>query len=178
MKKINLQKGFTLVETLVAISVLVLAITGAFSAAQGGISSYIFSKDQTISFYLAQESVEQIRNLRDENGLKGNNWLSGIASGPADPCYFGKSCVTDAYLNTVTVCPAGGCPILNQDLTANSPSYGFYGYTSSWTPTIYNRQVTLTSVSADEVSILVTITWTKGFVNRQYKIRENIFNWH
>ena len=49
------KKGFTIIESLVAISILTLAITGATSAIQAGISSYTFSKDQIIAFYLAQE---------------------------------------------------------------------------------------------------------------------------
>ena len=72
--QLTTNKGFTIVESLVAISILVLAITGATSAIQTGISSYIFSKDQIIAFYLAQEGFEQIRNIRDENGLKKISW--------------------------------------------------------------------------------------------------------
>ncbi|MEK7461476.1 MAG: prepilin-type N-terminal cleavage/methylation domain-containing protein, partial [Patescibacteria group bacterium] len=80
-------KGFTIIESLVAIAVLILAITGTASAIQTGISSYVFSKDQIIAFYLAQEGFEQIRNIRDENGLLNQNWLAGISSNSSDPCY-------------------------------------------------------------------------------------------
>ena len=52
MKK-RLTKGFTLVETLVAISVLSLSIAGAFTAVQGGIQSSTVAKDQITAFYLA-----------------------------------------------------------------------------------------------------------------------------
>ena len=65
--KLLTNKGFTIVESLVAIIILVLAITGATAVVQTSLSSYIFSKDQIVSFYLAQEAFEQIRNLRDEN---------------------------------------------------------------------------------------------------------------
>ena len=57
-------KGFTIIESLVAISILVVVITGTLTAIQTGLSSYIFSKDQIIAFYLAQEGFEQIRNIR------------------------------------------------------------------------------------------------------------------
>src|SRR3989344_5905146 len=72
-------KGFTIVESLVAISILVGVIIGTTSAIQIGISSYIFSKDQIIAFYLAQDGFEQIRNIRDENGLKSQPWLTGLS---------------------------------------------------------------------------------------------------
>src|SRR3990167_10137401 len=109
-------KGFTIIESLVAITVLVLAITGVTSAIQTGISSYIFSKDQIIAFYLAQEGVEQIRNIRDENSLKNPQqpWLTGIASSVSDPCYFGKACKVEPVFSSVATECSGGpgnCPI-------------------------------------------------------------------
>ena len=170
-------KWFTIVESLVAIVILVLAVTGATSAIQIGISSYIFSKDQTIAFFLAQEGFEQIRNIRDENSLKGQNWLTGIANS-GDPCEFGKICRVDPIplgQPFLVRCgdTSGSCPVLRQ-----SPS-GFFGYNSdsSWTDTIFMREVMLTSINAKEVSILVTVNWSKGVVNRQFKVRENILNW-
>src|SRR3989344_8567617 len=87
--------GFTIIESLVAIAILVLAITATASAIQTSISSYIFSKDQIIAFYLAQEGLEQVRNIRDENALVGRNWLTGLSANSSDPCYFGNACIVD-----------------------------------------------------------------------------------
>ena len=47
------EKGFTIVESLVAITILILAISGVSSAVRTGISSYTLSRDQVIAFYLA-----------------------------------------------------------------------------------------------------------------------------
>src|SRR3989344_7463657 len=86
-------RGFTIVESLVAITILVLVVTGVTSAVQTSLSSYIFSKNQIIAFYLAQEGFEQIRNMRDENGIKDRssptNWLSGLnLCFDVNGCYF------------------------------------------------------------------------------------------
>ncbi len=167
--------GFTIVESLVAISILVLVITGTASAIQTGISSYIFSKNQVISFYLAQEGFEQIRNMRDENSLQSRNWLTGISANSSDPCYFGNACTVDPVNSNVpTRCPSGpgSCPTLRQDA-----STGFFGYTLTWPNTIFRREIVLTQINANEISILVTIDWSKGLVSRQFRARENILNW-
>lgn len=171
MKK---NKGFTIIESLVAITILILAITGALSAMQIGISSYIFSKNEISAFYLAQEGFEQIRNLRDENSLKGQSWLTAISASVGDPCYFGNVCIVDTVANTLTRCSggAGSCPVLRQNA-----STGFFGYDASWPTTVFRREIVLTSINANEVSILVTVDWSKGVVNRQFRARENIFNW-
>ncbi|MDB5194040.1 MAG: seg [Parcubacteria group bacterium] len=170
----NSTKGFTIIETLVAVAILIVAVTGAFSAAQTGLSSAIFSKNEVIAFYLAQEGVENIRNIRDENGLKGQAWLTDIANVPADPCYFGKACITDSITNTISPCSGGAstCPVVLED-----PVNGFYGYNSSWAATPFTRSIVLTQINANEVSILVTVTWSKGIVARNFHVRENILNW-
>lgn len=162
-------KGFTLVETLVAISILILAVTGAFSAAQNGISSAIFSKDQIVAFYLAQEGMEHIRNLRDQNGLRGVNWMTDIAL-PGDPCQFGTTCRVDAVNNTIAAC-SGTCPRVKLN------NNGFYAHDTG-VDTQFRREITLTElVDEKEVAIAVRVTWSKGLVNREFVARENIFNW-
>src|SRR3989338_9186586 len=90
-------------------------IIGTSSAVQSAISSYIFSKDQIVAFYLAQEGFEQIRNLRDENRLKNRDWLYGIARDSGDPCYFGNACTVDSITAVIARCSGvGSCPPLRQ----------------------------------------------------------------
>ena len=174
MKKTSLQhnNGFTLVETLVAITILLVAVTGAYSAAQTGLSGAVYSRDQVTAFYLAQEGIEQIRNMRDENGISGRNWLTGIAQNNSDPCYFGSSCTVDTVTNTLSSCGASACPVVRTD-TVN----GFYGYNSTWTATPFTRAITLTQITTDEVQVAVTVTWSKGLSSRTFRVRENIMNW-
>ncbi|MEK7147951.1 MAG: hypothetical protein AAB758_01495, partial [Patescibacteria group bacterium] len=59
----------------------------------------------------------------------------------------------------------------------NATTTGFYGYNSSWTQTVFRREIQLTSISADEVAVTVTVNWSKGLVNKQFKARENIYNY-
>ncbi len=174
MKK-SLHNGFTLIETLVAITILITIITAAFSAAQSGISLSTLSRDQIIAFYLAGEGVEQIRNMRDENGLKKQNWLTGFASTSNDPCYFGKTCTIDAVNNQVLACSGdfGSCAILKED-----SGTGFYGYTASWANTPFRREIQLEQINANEISVTVRMSWSQGLLSRQFQIRENILNWH
>src|SRR3989338_3680347 len=157
-------KGFTIIESLVAISILLVAIAGAGSAIQTGISSYIFSKDQIIAFYLAQEGFEQVRNYRDENVLNGRFWLAGAV--PSVPYYV------DATQNAFTLCP-GTCPFIKQDQES-----GAYGHNASWDiTTIFRIEIRLEQINDHEVAIYVTIHWNKGATARQFAARENIFNW-
>jgi Tfp pilus assembly protein PilV len=72
--------GFTLVETLVAISVLMLAVTGPLFYASESLKAATYARDQITAFYLAQDAFEQIRKIRDDN-LYVNSaaaWYSGL----------------------------------------------------------------------------------------------------
>lgn len=63
------KRGFTLVETLVAITVLLLVVIGPITVAQRGIKSAYYANEQVTAVFLAQEAIEAIRELRDSQAL-------------------------------------------------------------------------------------------------------------
>jgi len=173
-------RGFTLLEALIGISIVVVAITATFGATQNGLQSAVESRDQITAFYLAQEGVEYIRNVRDTNRIHNDDWLKGIAELPSDPCFFGKTCIVDAVLpatNPPVTCSSGlalSCPNIRQDLVAGS-TFGFYGNSASWTTTNFNREIRIDqNVSGREVVVVVTMKWGNGST---FVARELLLNW-
>lgn len=63
-------EGFTLVETLVAVTILVMVIIAPLTIAQRGMQNAYFAGDQTTAVYLAQEAIEHIQGLRDGVALQ------------------------------------------------------------------------------------------------------------
>ncbi len=178
-------KGFTLLETLVAISILVVAITATFSVAQNGLSSAMEARDQVVAFYLAQEGIEMVRNRRDENsltriGTPATSWIAGLASQAGDPCYFGKTCAVDATTNLFSTCPSGSgsCYPITQDTSSQaSPTYLMYGQNAGWAATKFNREINLTQATSTELIVKVTVTWTRGLLTRTFNVSEIIRDW-
>lgn len=63
IKKQN--RAFTLIETLVAITILMIAIAGPLTVASKGLTSALDAKNQSVAINLAQEGLEYINNMKD-----------------------------------------------------------------------------------------------------------------
>ena len=62
--KLKLTAGFTLVEALVAISILMVAVASPMVIAQKGLNSANYSRDQMTATFLAEDALEFIKNFR------------------------------------------------------------------------------------------------------------------
>jgi Tfp pilus assembly protein PilV len=159
------RSGFTIIETMVAITILMISIVSPMAIAAKGLTAAFLAQDQIRAFYLAQEAIEQIRNKRDENGVKRVGWLGGL-----DACLSGSHCRVDAPANTISAC-SGTCPALNYNV-----STGFYSY-GSGTATNIVRDITVQTVSDVEVNIVVTLSWKTGMFSRTITLNERLYNW-
>ena len=182
--------GFTLIETFVAITILLLAVAGPMTLASRSLASASFSKDQIIAFYLAQEAIEYIRHTRDSNQLATawgtpTDWLSGLDGVGGTPnCFSPNKCKIDVQATAgsdISICnnpPGNNCPPLLYNTVTH-----FYTYETG-NPTPFTREVTLERIPGtipgpnDEVKINVTIRWKSGFLpERTFLMKENIYNW-
>lgn len=191
-KNKKFSKGFTLVETMVAISILSLTVASAFTAVQMGLKASIGAKDQITAFYLAQEALEFIKNVRDENALhslenpSSINWLQGLSETKDDPCWMGdtnypqKTCTIDSAKGIsggVASCTGGfgTCPNLNQD-----SSTGLYGYTSggNWNPTNFKReiQISMLPTVTDAITVTIKMSWSTEGVSKTFTITGSVYN--
>ena len=187
----NSGHGFTLIETLVAISLLTIAIVAPMSLTAQSLASAYYARDQITAFYLAQEAIEAIRSVRDGNILKVSQ---GDTVDLLDtiPAVNGDPFTVDTRNNAMALCDStNGCPPLQTDGT-------FYGYFnnppqnpppqgSGWSNTNFTRTVTACFMQADgtcngtasdEVKIVVHVDWiTGGFKTRTFQISDNLYRW-
>lgn len=182
MKYFNRTSGFTLVEVLVAVSVLSIAILATFTAVSNSMKVTNFTEDQITAYYLADEALEYIRNRRDGNAIQHVNalatggsvaWLTNIAQVSGDPCSAGKVCYVDIPANTIGTCSstAASCPVL-----LYNASSGLYGYVSG-TATVYKRSITITAINSTEVSVRVQVSWTAQGITKDYTQILVLRNW-
>lgn len=161
--------GFTLIETFVAISILLVAVSSALTLSSRGLAAAFSARDQMIAFYLSQEAIEYVRYIRDGNTLSGVNWLTDLSE-----C-VGASCTVDVRAASpaegTTVC-AGACPGIRFNETS-----GMYGYDSAFSPTPFIRSISLTRITDDEMLLAVSVSWRSGRLDRSFSAKEYLFNW-
>jgi prepilin-type N-terminal cleavage/methylation domain-containing protein len=179
----RMTKGFTLVETLVAISVLTLSIVGPFQIAQNVLSTSYVARDQLIATALAQEGMEYTRAIRDSNFLYNihnsgtRNWLYGL-----DGSTYGGVTSVDCYTNACTVDPGQQAIVSCGNSTCSgrplyTTSTNLYTQTSTNnTVTKFTRKVQLTSLSSTETKVTITVSWT-GHNAYSVVLTEIMRNW-
>ncbi|MBP6860133.1 MAG: type II secretion system protein [Candidatus Pacebacteria bacterium] len=191
-------KAFTLVETLVAITVMTIATLAPFAAVQQVMRASNLSHDQLVASSLAQEAVEYVRFVRYTNWLKSEENEGGTGeyeplkglNGTSGPnCLGTNTCTIDARkapysgstLQGAAYCTASGAnPCARLYRTAE----GLYTQDASETDGTANTQTEfLRTVSVDEstegdgyVTVTVRVTWTDRGTH-EIELEENLYNW-
>ncbi len=170
------QRGFTLIETLVAITVLLVAIGGPMTIAARGLQTAFFAREQITAQYLAQEGAEYVRWVRDTNELQGRGWLTGLSA-----CGSARGCRFDMR-NTANVpaCSASGAQNrLRLDGGTFGTARGMYYHGNGGTETFFERCMQITETVANrEALVTVTVSWPSGLFGqtRSVVVQSSVFN--
>jgi len=195
----NVADGFTLVETLVAISIFTGAILSMLAFSGGSIGDTTYSKNKLVATFLAQEGLEYMKNLRDTHVLfVSDGWtLFRDKVAPCEGgngCYFNPASVSyaipsDKAMNnlTITACP-GTCPKMYYDNSENVTTTR-YNYNPSGQQTNFIRKIEVknfnygggaTDGSAEvnkEIVVISTVYWTKGDKTFSVSFSNYLKNW-
>mgnify|MGYP006361089767 CR=1 FL=1 len=187
-EKLKLNKGFTLIETLVALAIFAFSVVSIVVVTGQGINDVNYSKNKLSATMLADEGVELVRNIRDTYAL-GDQATQGWDNFKiiAEPSFCGIVCAIDptgdlTTLNSgaISACGATGCGPLYRDTSINST--GYYNYDSSGIATIFTRNIRVdgTDITGLDNVLLVTSTvnWKQGQTTKTLTVSEPIYNWY
>lgn len=171
------KKGFTIIETLVAIAVIMTAIAGPLTISQRGLNAATVARDQFIAQYLAQDAIEQFYYERDKAIMSEQEWLDEL---PTQGCNGAGGCTIDSFDLSNNhfryVQPS------QEQINDRTPLYktplGFFTHISNNnTLTPFSRQIWVMPITADqEVAVTVLVTWKSGKNTHSITITKNVFN--
>ncbi len=162
----NSSKGFTLLESLVAISVFTVGISAAVFVITASISVGSRTKHKIIAANLAQEGLEVVRNIRDRNWLAGRPWTQGIDS-------LTNGCVQyNSEYNTVDAsCSAGSNLIFTAGRYAHSTG------ASDFSRTITTQYFPPDTPAAGDPEKLKVVSSVVCGINCSISLEEYLYNW-
>jgi len=175
--------GFTLVETLVAITILMLAVAGPLVAASRSLNAALYSGDQMTASFLAQESMEIIKNVRSNHV---GSWVS-VGDPPISECVgtgdllhrCDVASIPQAnVMHLIRPCLNDGSCLLTSTVNGyvhyqeGSPGKKFYRY--------FYLEPLATDVdgnpTADTYKVHVIVEWTQGKIPYQIELISELVN--
>lgn len=180
-KRKILRNGFTLVEVLVAISILLIAVVGPMSLIGKSLAQIRIARENAVAVNLAQEGIEAIRQARDSNML--DQWAGG-GGGPSkwrqglnQPKYL----VTLSSPDTLIESCGGGCPDIRKIVYQSTTEKSFRQFDGvapavGYVKTPFSRVITISGGGNIELQVTSTVTWTPpGSAPKTVTIIESLF---
>lgn len=193
-------RGFTLLEALVAVTILVLAVAGPFYAATIVLNNVLLATDRTTASYLAQEGIEYIHMMRDNTFLNEvvtqnpdagtplyfpNDFLGGSGPNSVSTCLGNQDgttfCALDPTLSTGTgsgqalqVCAKSYCSDMPLYPSANG-----YVLTSNGSTPVFTRAIQLYYPEGDSngVEIVSTVSWSEHGIPYKVAVTDYLYPW-
>lgn len=184
-------QGFALIQTIVAIVVLAIALSGAVVLMGTVINETAVNKNRITAIYLAQECLELARNARD------SAWKQNL---PWD-CAFPDKSGTYRIWSEIDAFPGAGITACNNQLgmviDQNGPPFnlaleeGRIFHETTWNPgseknMIFQRSLSISDVRYQEndptkppqsMTITCQVTWPQKGSDGEINISEILTNW-
>lgn len=179
-KNKNSQRGFTIIEVFVGITILLIGIVGPMVLVNRNMQAARFSRDQITAYYLAQEAIEVVRQVRDTNMLSSNsNWLARFPANCSNGCIVNADKTANSN-DKIKICSQANCtsdPERNlgeKKLVINNQ--GRYVHGGSGIDANISRYIKISGVD-DQRTITVVVEFDAGRYFQKYETVSTISNW-
>lgn len=167
-------RGFSLLELIVAITVLGTGILGAVALINRTISAGSTVRDQFIAAVLAQEGMEVVHNIRN------TNWVKGASDGVTlwgDGLVEGNSCVNFDSTSLISPGTCGDIDPEERRLYIFDDGFSIsYTHTPSATPSIFSRYINIVS-GDDRGTPYKLVNSTVLWANTSISVEERLYDW-
>jgi len=168
------QKAFTLIEVLVAITILIVGIISGFVLVTRALYNVAVIKDRLTASFLAQEGIELTRQIRDSNFLRILNFEESIdwRDGLGDGTYIIESKVDSEGSIELVAIGEDQNRIFFYDKTLR-----IYNYDNNGELTTFNRKIKITTINDDEIRVESIMQWKTRTIDFDLIVEDHLYNW-
>lgn len=173
-KKQSAEKGFTMVELVISVAVLTFGIVGVYEIFWSLLLTTFNASNKLTAIYLAQEGLEIVRNIRDNNyrGNPPSPWNDGLSECElgCELDYKTKTTEESAENELQTYIDPGRHLYINPDK--------IYSYdTAGGTSTIFRRKITISFPNTDIMEAVSRVEWDYNGQSYNLEARKRLYNW-
>ncbi|MFA4833270.1 MAG: prepilin-type N-terminal cleavage/methylation domain-containing protein [Patescibacteria group bacterium] len=159
------QSGFSILEIVVAFSIITIGLVGVLSLTAQNVQVEYTNKNNLVASQLAQEGLELIRNIRDNNWLVGNSWDNSITPGTYIVDYSG---------NISSVAGIGEARLQQRNDIGEED---YYWHEASDPDSLFSRLITITQTSPELLNVSCLIQWEDRGQTFQYVADTILYDW-
>ncbi len=194
------RKGFTLIESLIAIAIITISIAGPLWAAGQSMRAAEIAQDQLVASSLAQEGVEYVRAVRDNEYLAAykadittgntsadawNHFLQDVqyCTTAKGGCEMNLGDWDNPYPSStgqpLLPCSQGGASCASPLKLRMSGTEGIYNRTQG-SATLFTRVITVDSVGTTQVpveQVIAMVSWTTHGTTYHVSTTDDLTPW-
>jgi type II secretory pathway pseudopilin PulG len=160
-KKKKNNTGFTLLEIIIAMGIIISILTSALVLITLTVNSTKTSRSKIIAINLSQEGLEIVRNIRDNNWLAyrraASDWKQGLDPGDYRVQYNSSG-------------------LLAFSTTPLRIDNGFYQYDNG-TSTLFYRKITIEHIDDNQLRVISEVAWSERGRNQIISVETRLYNW-
>lgn len=179
--KLQKNRGFTLVEVMVAVFVLTISVSSLMTLLSSSLFAAKYARNEITANYLSQEVIDYIRNERDtivflnnpDSNQGWNNFVSKyqMCSDEVDNCYIDVNKDIGP-----TKCPANECFLYFDERAEKNV---FYNYDNIGQITNFERKLIFSQnlSNLDEINVEVIVYWKNGGIPKSKSLKTSLMKW-
>jgi prepilin-type N-terminal cleavage/methylation domain-containing protein len=169
-------RGFTLMEVLVVVSIVTMGLLGVSSLSLQNVQVQSVNNEELVASLLAQEGIELVRNIRDRNWITSpyDQWKNDIAN-PSEFILDYDDNIPDHTISS----PFDSAEIASMRLYLKDE---YYAHDNTGTITKYHRyfetfSMTEAADTADALKVVCYVNWNSRGRNHTYHLESHLYNW-
>lgn len=193
-QKIQKNKGFTLIEALIAIFILTVSVSSMLGVTASSANSARYANNEITANYLLQEAVDYIKNNRDTIAFQKREVLNYGWAGflnkygsPSSRC-FNQSTGCDIKMENFNPASLSQNDIVSTCTTdfdcgalyynnGEEPAFFYSHDSNSGFESNFKRTIVMKTIDTDQIQITVTVKWKNGNLPKSQTLVAYLLNW-